>query len=138
MARPLKMFMRGKSVRMLQETLKRLGYPMEDQPGIFGTSTRDAVKNFQSRNGLKATGIADDELLKLMRQGHNVADIDAAQSSRKSVANSTTAPIDQGRLESLIRLLISKGFITEAELAEEMAYEPAKAQPKKPSRLPMG
>lgn len=138
MARPLKMFMRGKSVRMLQETLKRLGYPMEDQPGIFGASSRDAVKNFQSQNGLKVTGIADDGVLKLMRQGHNVADIDAAQSSGKSIANRATASIDQGKLESLIHLLISKGLITEAELAEEMADEPAKAQPKKPSRLPMG
>jgi len=134
MARPLKMFMRGKSVRMLQETLKRLGYPMEDQPSIFGASTRDAVKSFQSQKGLKPTGIVDDELLNMMRTGHNVADMDAAQSSKKSVTESAAMAIDQGKLEALVCLMVRKGLITEEELEEEMANR----LPKKPVQLPMG
>lgn len=140
MARPLKMFMRGKSVRMLQETLKCLGYPMEDQPSIFGASTRDAVKSFQSQKGLKPTGIVDDELLSLMRTGHNVAAIDAkqsdaAQSSGKRGADAAVSlPVDQGRLEAVIRLMVSKGLITEEELAEEITKSP----PKKATQLPMG
>ena len=135
MARPLKMYMRGKSVRMLQETLKRLGYPMEDQPSIFGVSTRDAVKNFQAQKKLKPTGIVDDELLNLMRTGHNVADMDAAQPPKKrEPITVTTTPVDQDRLEALVRLMIAKGMINEAELAEEMTKSP----PKKASQLPMG
>jgi len=131
MSRPLKMFMRGKSVRTLQEMLKRLGYPMNDQPSIFGTSTRDAVKNFQSQKGLKATGIVDDELLNLMRQGHNISDVESStrtKTTQKSV--STSQPVDEQKLDALIRLLVRKGLISEEELT--------KSPPKKPAQLPMG
>jgi N-acetylmuramoyl-L-alanine amidase len=127
MARPLKMFMRGKSVRTLQELLKRLGYPMDDQPGIFGASTRDAVKNFQSQKDLKATGIVDDELISLMRQGHNVSDIEAIakpNAARKSAPSPQS--VDEQKLDALIRLLISKEIISEEELQAEMKRVPSK------------
>jgi len=135
MSRPLKMFMRGKSVRNLQEMLKRLGYPMDDQPGIFGAATRDAVKSFQAQKGLKASGIVNDELLQLMRQGHNITDIESSakpKTTQKSV--STSQPVDEKKLDAMIRLLARKGLISEEELAEEMTKSP----PKKPAKLPMG
>jgi len=135
MSRPLKMFMRGKSVRTLQEMLKRLGYPMDDQPSIFGASTRDAVKNFQSTKGLKATGIVDDELLNLMRQGHNVSDIEASNKPKTAPKPTAAAqPVDQKRLDALIRLLIGRGVISEEELQAEMKRTP----PKKAMQLPLG
>jgi len=135
MSRPLKMFMRGKSVRNLQEILKRLGYPMDDQPSIFGASTRDAVKNFQSQKELKPTGIADDELLNLMRQGHNLSDIEATHKPKTTPKSKPSAqPLDQMRVDALIRLLIAKGVISEEELQTEMKRTPQK----KASQLPLG
>lgn len=120
MEHKLKMFKRGKGVTMLQELLQRMGYPMQDRPGLFGVSTRDAVKDFQSKKGLKSTGIVDDELLALMRQNFG-----APMSSKKgkSRAASTPAlnPVNQEQLDALIRLLIRKGVFTEEELQREIS-----------------
>lgn len=135
MSRPLKMFMRGKNVRILQEMLKRLGYPMDDEPGIFAASTRDAVKNFQSQKGVQVTGIVDNELLSLMRHGHNISDIEATPKPKpatKPVPADIT--VDQGQLDALIRLLISKGVIGEDELHTEMS----RILPRKATRLTPG
>ncbi len=123
MSRPLKMFMRGKSVRMLQELLQKMGYPIDDQPGIFGPSTRDAVKNFQTQQGLKATGMVDDELLKLIRQGHAITEKPENAGSKVAPA---PQPVNQDQLDALIRLMIRKGIISEDELQAEMKRIPAK------------
>ena len=123
MARPLKIYMRGKSVRTLQQILKQMGYPMEDQPAIFGTSTRDAVKDFQKRKGLKVDGIVDDELFKLMQQ--NVGFQNEA-SVKKGDPIGLAEPTRRDQLDALVGLLISKDVITEEELAEAMRPQPAK------------
>ncbi|MDT8376886.1 MAG: peptidoglycan-binding domain-containing protein [Mariprofundaceae bacterium] len=135
MPRPLKMFMRGKRVRTLQEMLKRLGYPMNDQPAVFGASTRDAVKNFQSEKGLKNTGIVDDALLNLMRQGHNISDMESKNRTKpEPEAAAAAQPVNQNRLDALIRLLVRKGVVSEEELQAEMQRIP----PKKATQLPLG
>ena len=43
----------------LQRRLKALGYYTGSVDGYFGSGTYRAVRNFQSRNGLKVTGVAD-------------------------------------------------------------------------------
>jgi len=43
----------------LQRRLKALGYYTGSIDGYFGSGTYRAVRNFQSRNGLKVTGVAD-------------------------------------------------------------------------------
>ena len=50
---------RGPLVSALQSRLKELGYYTIRVDGIFGSGTQRAVRNFQSRNGLSVTGIAD-------------------------------------------------------------------------------
>lgn len=115
MSRPLKMFMRGKSVTMLQELLRRMGYPMQDQPGLFGVHTRDAVKDYQKQRGLKVTGTVDAELLQQMQQGH----VAPAAGSEKT-KNTAADPAERKRVDALIRLLIRKGVITEEELQAEI------------------
>ena len=50
---------RGSDVKALQATLIGKGYVLVFD-GIFGTTTRDAVKAFQSTHGVAVTGIADD------------------------------------------------------------------------------
>jgi len=130
MARPLKMFMRGKRVTILQELLGRMGYPMQDQPGMFGTTTRDAVKSFQKQQQLKPSGLVDDELLQLMQQGH-VAAPSKKKTTSKTVPAST--PVNQQQLDALIRLLIRKELINEDELQAEMK----RPQPVKVTQSPL-
>ena len=139
MARVLKIYMRGKSVRTLQNMLKQMGYPMEDQPAIFGVSTRDGVKDFQKRKNLKPTGMVDDELFKQIQQsvGFQTEKIAKSENPAQPARSNET-----NRLDSLISLLIRKGVISEEELAEAMDVAPAESVAdvplKKPSHLPMG
>jgi len=119
MEHKLKMFKRGKGVTMLQELLQRMGYSMHDRPGLFGVSTRDAVKDFQSKKGLKSTGTVDDELLALMRQNFG-APVTSKKGKSKSASTPALNPVNQEQLDGLIRLLINKGIFTEDELQREI------------------
>lgn len=116
MSRPLKIFMRGKKISQLQELLKRMGYPMQDQPGLFGVHTRDAVKAYQKQRGLKATGEVSDELLLQMQQGGVAPSTATSEKKEKQAA----VALESRRADALIRLLISKGVITEEELQAEL------------------
>ncbi|WP_305077959.1 peptidoglycan-binding protein [Guptibacillus hwajinpoensis] len=50
---------RGQSVTSIQSTLKSKGYYNYNVDGIFGPITEKAVKQFQSANGLSASGVVD-------------------------------------------------------------------------------
>ena len=117
MSRPLKIFMRGKRITMLQEILRRMGYPMDDQPGLFGTFTRDAVKDFQKQRDMKVTGQVDEELMQVMQQGQ-VASANKGKTSPKTA--SMPNPVNQQQLDALIRLMIQKGLIEKDELEAEI------------------
>ncbi len=119
MSRPLKMFMRGKRITMLQESLSRAGYPMEDQPGLFGAFTRDAVKAYQKQHALKPTGIVDDDLLQMMQQGPLATSSKANSTDNHSISSAN--PVNQHQLDALIQLLIHKKLITEDELHQLMS-----------------
>lgn len=43
----------------IQERLKELGYLHDESDGCFGGNTQKAVKNFQKKAGLEASGVAD-------------------------------------------------------------------------------
>lgn len=49
----------GDAVMALQERLAQLGYLTEEYDGHYGATTANCVGNFQTANGLEATGIAD-------------------------------------------------------------------------------
>jgi len=119
MNKTLKIYMRGKGVAMLQELLQRMGYPLTDQPGLFGVSTRAAVKDFQSKKGLKSTGTADEALLDLLRQ--NFPSEDLPKRKRKSSQSPVINPVNQKQLDAISRLLIKKGIFSEEELAAEIS-----------------
>lgn len=59
----------GKTVALLQEALKELGFYSGSLDGSFGVSTLAAVKAFQKKNGIKQDGIASPEVLKLIFEG---------------------------------------------------------------------
>ena len=54
---------RGETVRLIQQKLKRWGYYTGSVDGIFGAKTKEAVKYFQRKNGLKVDGIVGDKTL---------------------------------------------------------------------------
>ncbi len=54
---------RGVNVKTLQTKLKNWGYYKGSVDGIFGAQTKEAVKYFQRKNGLKADGIVGKKTL---------------------------------------------------------------------------
>lgn len=51
----------------LQLLLKALGYYKGEIDGALGSGSREAVENFQRANQLNPTGLANQDLLKLLR-----------------------------------------------------------------------
>ena len=69
-----KMGSTGEEVKSIQSVLKEKGYYSGNVDGIFGTGTKNAVKQFQSDSGLSADGIVGEKTLKalgLNRQDNN-------------------------------------------------------------------
>jgi peptidoglycan hydrolase-like protein with peptidoglycan-binding domain len=60
---------RGDAVWDLQAKLRELGYYGIRVDGIFGIATQTAVREFQKRNGLPVTGIADDNTQRVLYSG---------------------------------------------------------------------
>ena len=56
----------GKEVTNIQTKLKNWGYYNGSVDGVYGSKTVAAVKKFQSKNGLRADGIAGSETLSAM------------------------------------------------------------------------
>lgn len=56
----------GGEVSEIQSRLKKWGYYNGNVDGIFGTATRNAVINFQKKNGLQADGIVGGKTLAAM------------------------------------------------------------------------
>lgn len=111
MSRPLKIFMRGSRVTRLQHLLQKRGYEITDAPGLFGTSTRAAVKQFQQDQTLEANGVVNDKVFALLE---NKAEGDTETTPSKQ-ADSDVANL-QVQVDVLTRLLIQKGVITAEEL----------------------
>ncbi len=82
-------------VVQIQTKLKRWGYYSGDIDGIYGSETQEAVKWFQSKNGLTADGIAGEETLAAM----------GISSSSTSSSNSSNSSSD---LELLARLVYAE------------------------------
>lgn len=51
--------MRGGDVRLLQKSLRQLGFTIKDKDGYFGDSTQQAVIKFQKTHNLEPTGVVD-------------------------------------------------------------------------------
>lgn len=56
----------GDKVRALQQALTELGYYKNTIDGVFGASTLSAMKAFQEKNSLRATGVASPEIQQLI------------------------------------------------------------------------
>lgn len=69
----------GTAVASLQQGLEDLGYELGTVDGAFGKKTEDAVKDFQSKNGLAADGIVGDKTLQVMDTALKAAGKDGAE-----------------------------------------------------------
>jgi N-acetylmuramoyl-L-alanine amidase len=70
----------GATVRKIQQKLKNWGYYKGSVDGIFGSRTKEAIKYFQRKNGLKVDGIAGPKTLAAMG-------ISSSSSSQGSFSN---------------------------------------------------
>jgi len=131
MSRPLKIYMRGERVSHLQQLLKRLGHEITDQSGLFGASTRAAVKLLQQEKGLEATGIVDDALMTMI--GGNLS----PKPDTAPHASNTTPELAtlQAQVDALTQLLLQKGVITADELSA-LLPPPASAPEEESSNPP--
>lgn len=57
---------RGQTVKTIQTKLKNWGYYKGAIDGIYGAKTKEAVKYFQRKNGLKVDGIVGNQTLKAL------------------------------------------------------------------------
>ncbi|MBW3657119.1 MAG: peptidoglycan-binding protein [Actinobacteria bacterium] len=65
----------GPEVLDIQRRLEDLGYPCDDDPGIFGRNTHQAVRVFQQRRGLTADGVVgEDTWRSLVEAGYELGD----------------------------------------------------------------
>lgn len=79
-ARNLSVNMRGEDVKLLQKTLSKLGFSIEDKDGFFGRTTRWTVLDIRKKYGMKATGILDKETAELINTS-----VDAPEQQRFTV-----------------------------------------------------
>lgn len=69
----------GSTVKTMQQKLKNWGYYKGPVDGIFGSKTKEAVKYFQRKNGLKVDGIVGNQTLKAL--GMNTSSSSSSSSS---------------------------------------------------------
>ena len=74
----------GSAVKAVQQRLKKLGYLNGSVDGDYGSGTKNAVKAFQKRNGLKQTGSVNSATLKKLNSS------DAKKASSSDGSSSST------------------------------------------------
>ncbi len=63
----------GNVVKTMQRKLKNWGYYKGSVDGVFGPQTKEAVKYFQRKNGLKVDGIVGNQTLKALGMSSNAS-----------------------------------------------------------------
>ena len=79
---------RGEEVSKIQTRLKSWGYFSGEVTGYYGSQTTEAVKRFQQKHGLSATGVADRKTLELI-----------------GISSSSGASVSNADLELLARII---------------------------------
>ena len=103
-------------VLKLQERLYQLGYLNSDRDGAFGGKTQTAVKAFQERAGLEATGIADSNTQALLYS--DSAPYAAGVASPTPSAASTPEPEVIQPIETIQANPVNGGIATDAPVQD--------------------
>lgn len=98
----------------LQRRLKALGYAVGSADGYFGSQTYRAVREFQRRNGLKTTGVADETTQRVLFSSSAIAASGASSSSSSSSSGSYGRQLYWGcegeDVRQLQKTLLAKGY----------------------------
>ncbi|WP_165997989.1 peptidoglycan-binding protein [Bacillus sp. Cs-700] len=84
---------RGSSVTSLQSQLKSKGYYSYSVDGIYGSITQQAVRNFQSANGLSVDGIAGSNTFAALNGSSVISSSSSSQVKSASTSNSSVVSI---------------------------------------------
>jgi peptidoglycan hydrolase-like protein with peptidoglycan-binding domain len=87
--RNLSLRKRGEDVRLLQEELQQLGFAIADTLGLFGATTRQAVREFQRQNDLEPTGVVDEQTAAVINR-----EVDRQQRPKPFVVKGTVRHVD--------------------------------------------
>ena len=93
--RPLSLNADGQDVQLLQKELRLIGFVIDDKEGVFGKSTLEAVVSFQTKRGLKVTGVVDDVIAKQI----NLEVYALTQSQTKPKPDPHTKPAAQSKID---------------------------------------
>ena len=99
----------------LQRRLKTLGYTVGSADGYFGSQTYRAVREFQRRNGLKATGVADETTQRVLFSSAAISASGASSSSSSSSSSGSYGRqlywgCEGEDVKQLQKTLLSKGY----------------------------
>ena len=104
----LKSGSKGNDVKRMQQRLKDLGYYKGSVDGTFGSGTEDAVRAFQSANGLSADGKAGKNTLNKLYSSSakkaSAASSSSGSSSSGSSSSSTSSSYTNGKTNIYLRL----------------------------------
>lgn len=97
---------KGEGVRAMQRRLKELGYLKGSVDGSYGAATANAVRSFQSANGLKADGAAGTATLnKLYASSAVSASSAAAGTAQQRETSSSSGTLEQNTSGSEVKRL---------------------------------
>ena len=85
----------GEEVKKLQKSLNEKGYSLAVD-GVFGSKTRDAVKDYQKKNGLSVDGIVGNNTWGSLNNKSTVA---TTTTTTKPVSSTTSVNASTGRPE---------------------------------------
>lgn len=103
----LKVGSRGQAVTSLQDSLRAIGVFQHKSTGYFGSITETAVKQVQTRNGLKVTGVADQGTLQAIEKMTNTQQ----EPSRSATVSKTLKIGSSGQSVSELQTLLKEASL---------------------------
>ncbi|MCD9030248.1 peptidoglycan-binding protein [Luteimonas sp. Y-2-2-4F] len=116
----------GDSVRRLQQALADQGQPLQVD-GDFGRGTQDALRRFQERAGLEATGVADRTTLQRLELDHLLTEHAARREAEAARAQATPAQEAAPVRDAQPQLQTPAGGAPAQDAVPQAAREPAQA-----------
>ncbi|MFC7393419.1 NlpC/P60 family protein [Scopulibacillus cellulosilyticus] len=120
---------RGQAVSNLQSKLNSKGYLKGGVDGIYGPNTANAVRQFQSANGLSVDGIAGPDTLSKLN-GNSVANnnngSNSSNSNNNSQSNNTTVNNDNSKSnnDNVYHPMSAPANNNQSSNVSDMAYHP--------------